>query len=266
MMTVERQETRMRVDCPPVLSFQNVGLRLGAEQVLAGLNLQVSQGEVVAILGRSGSGKTTLLRLAAGLLGPDEGQVLYPAQPETGHTPVIGYVFQDARLLPWLTVAANLRLTSPAHRWPEIPGALARVGLVGTEKLYPGQLSLGMAQRASVARALLLHPALLLLDEPHSALDELTAAELRANLAQLLGSPEGRQTTSLLVTHNPAEAVELADRMVLLSGRPARLQAETLVQLPRPRDPDSPDFWAEVSRVRALLRDAEQTTPTGARP
>lgn len=213
---------------------------------LAGLDLSLHAGEVVAVLGRSGSGKTTLLRLAAGLLMPSAGQVRRPAAS------VLGYVFQDARLLPWLSVERNLKLVSPRERWPAIPEVLAQVGLASSERLYPRQLSLGMAQRASVARALLLHPTLLLLDEPHSALDELTAAELRQNLAQLLSQTP---TATLLVTHNPAEAVQLADRVVVLAGHPARIRAELQIQLPRPRDPDDPAVWAEVTRLRALLRE-----------
>ncbi|BDP44203.1 hypothetical protein DAETH_41720 (plasmid) [Deinococcus aetherius] len=227
------------------LDFRDVAVRYGsAPPVLAGLNLGVRPGEVVAVIGRSGCGKTTLLHLAAGLLAPQAGTVAFGGEAR------VGYVFQDARLLPWLTVEDNLRLTSPPERHPFIGAELVRVGLGGLERRYPGELSLGMAQRAAVARALLLRPNLLLLDEPFSALDELTAGELRAELAGLLR--ETRATT-LLVTHNPAEAVFLADRVVALAGTPAAVRGEVTVTLPRPRDPDDPAAAVLVREVRRLL-------------
>ncbi|GAA5533743.1 ABC transporter ATP-binding protein [Deinococcus aluminii] len=227
------------------LDFRDVAVRYGAAPpVLAGLNLTVTPGEVVAVIGRSGCGKTTLLHLAAGLLVPQAGQVTFGGEVRTG------YVFQEPRLLPWLTLEGNLRLTSPPDRHGHISAELARVGLRGQERRYPGELSLGMAQRAAVARALLLRPNLLLLDEPFSALDELTASELRAELAGLLR--ETRPTT-LLVTHNPAEAVFLADRVVALAGTPAAVRGEVRVTLPRPRDPDDPAAARAVREVRQLL-------------
>jgi ABC-type nitrate/sulfonate/bicarbonate transport system ATPase subunit len=256
-----------------VLSLRQVALALGGRPVLAHLDLEVGQGEVVALLGRSGSGKTTLLRLAAGLLRPDHGEVRGPAVLGPGVAPAPGadlpgsalslagldqrgqaMVFQDARLLPWLTLGGNLELVSPRARHPEIAGWLARVGLAGLAGAYPDQLSLGMAQRAALARALLLRPRLLLLDEPHSALDELTAAELRTMLGTLLAESG---SSALLVTHNPAEAAELADRVVVLGGQPARVQAEYRLTAPRPRQPDDPRLWSEVLALRALLRQVD---------
>lgn len=234
------------------LSLRQVSLSLGGRPVLENVSLEVGRGEVVALLGRSGSGKTTLLRLAAGLLNPDQGAVTRRA----GDLRVGGrvMVFQDARLLPWLTLRGNLELVSPPALHGDVTGWLERVGLGGREALYPGQLSLGMAQRVAVARALLLRPSLLLLDEPHSALDELTAAELRGLLGRLLAESGA---SALLVTHNPAEAAELADRVLVLGGQPARVMGEHRLGQARPRHPDDPALWAEVLALRALLRAVE---------
>lgn len=220
----------------------------GVRTILRDLNLRVEPGEIVALVGRSGCGKTTLLNLAAGLTTPDAGHVTFSAAPR------VGYVFQDARLLPWLTLEDNLVLVHPTVSKARVAHELARVGLAGRERDYPGQLSLGMAQRASVARALLIDPNLLLLDEPFGALDELTATELRVELAQLL-----RQTraTTLLVTHNPIEAVILADRVVVLAGQPARERhvIDVREHLAFNRHPDDDKVWAlsrEVIRQLGL--------------
>lgn len=219
---------------------------VGPRSVLSGLNLHVAPGEIVAVVGRSGCGKTTLLNLAAGLLRPQAGEVSFSAAPHTG------YVFQDARLLPWLTLEQNLSFVAPDAPHASIQAELARVGLAGRGRDYPRQVSLGMAQRAAVARALLIRPNLLLLDEPFGALDELTAAELRNELAELLLSS---RASTLLVTHNPAEAVLLADRVVALDGAPARIRGEVVVALSRPRDPQSTELGPYVRELRALLSE-----------
>lgn len=216
----------------------------GGREVLRDLNLRVGSGEIVAFVGRSGCGKTTLLNLASGLLAATAGELSFSAPPRAG------YVFQDARLLPWLTLDENLRLVCPPDYHKDIPLALAGVGLGGRGADRPGQLSLGMAQRAAVARALVIRPDLLLLDEPSGALDELTAGELRGELADLL---QRRPATTLLVTHNPAEAVLLADRVIVLGGRPARITGTLPVHLPRPRDPDDPALLPLIRALRALL-------------
>lgn len=233
------------------IGLRGVGLSYpsanGPRPTLQGVTLDIRAGETLALVGRSGSGKTTLLSLAAGLLTPTSGAVIFSAPPR------IGYVFQDARLLPWLTLEGNLKLVCPPEFHGDIPQALARVGLGGREKDRPGQLSLGMAQRAAVARALVIRPDVLLLDEPSGALDELTAAELRQELAELLLV---QPATTLLVTHHPGEAVQLADRIALLSGQPATLGAVLDVPLPHPRDPDDPALLDYVRQLRGLLRQS----------
>lgn len=220
----------------------------GPRPVLSNINLNIRSSETLALVGRSGSGKTTLLNLAAGLLTPTRGSVTFSASPR------VGYVFQDARLLPWLTLQANLKLVCPPEFHADIPQALARVGLAGREQDHPGQLSLGMAQRAAVARALVIRPDVLLLDEPSGALDELTASELRVELAALL---QVQPATTLLVTHHPTEAVQLADRIAVLGGQPATLTGLIEVPLAHPRDPDDPALLDFVRQLRLHLRQPE---------
>ncbi|PYE53274.1 ABC transporter ATP-binding protein [Deinococcus yavapaiensis] len=218
----------------------------GTRTILQHLNLEVAPGEVIALVGRSGCGKTTLLNLAAGLTRADEGRLTFSAPPR------VGYVFQDARLLPWLTLEGNLTLVQPNVTAARVSHELARVGLAGRQRDYPSQLSLGMAQRAAVARALIIEPNLLLLDEPFGALDELTANELRAELLRLL---QQTRATTLLVTHNPIEAVMLADRIVIIAGRPARERhvIDVNAQLDRSRPFDDPRVWALSRKVIDLL-------------
>lgn len=241
------------------VTFSGVGVTFSASQgqreVLRGVNLQAAPGEIVALVGRSGSGKSTLLNLAAGLGRPDAGGLSFDVPPR------VGYVFQDARLLPWLTLAQNLELVCPPEYHADIPTALARVGLAGRDGDRPGHLSLGMAQRAAVARALVVRPDLLLLDEPCGALDELTAAELRAELGALLRQ---QPATTLLVTHHPGEAVLLADRVVVLGGAPTHVTGVLPVTLPRPRDPDDPAALPLIRDLRAMLRAADASASAGA--
>ena len=235
------------------LHFDGVALDYGARPVLRDVTLHAAPGEIVAVVGRSGCGKSTLLSLAAGLLNPTRGAVTRPAGR-------VGFVFQDARLLPWLTLRENLRLVAPTLSGAQADDWLARVGLRGRGTDRPGQLSLGMAQRAAVARALAVQPELLLLDEPAGALDELTAADLRAELADLL---RARPVTTLLVTHHPLEAALLADRIVVLGGRPATVQGTLRVPGARPRDPDDPAVAGTMRDLRALIARADRAAPGG---
>jgi ABC-type nitrate/sulfonate/bicarbonate transport system ATPase subunit len=195
-------------------------------RALNGFSLELTRGSFTAVAGKSGCGKTTLLKCVAGLEKPDSGAV------EWDRTPAIGFMFQDPRLLPWLTVEGNLRLALPqTPPLPIIKEALALVGLDGWEKAYPAQLSGGMAQRASLARCLCRKPELLLLDEPLSALDFFTRLHLRRELAEIR---ERLGLTVTLVTHDIEEAVYLGDRVVLMES--GALAAEFAVPLARPRD------------------------------
>lgn len=236
----------------------------GERQALAGVDLSVASGEFVCIIGPSGGGKTTLLNVIAGLEKPDAGTVRVTGAH--GATPVTSYVFQEPRLLPWMSVSANLRFVldrrAGADELAEL--WLARVGLAGRGGDYPRQLSIGQRQRVAVARALAVQPDVLLMDEPFSALDELTASRVRE---ELLGLWAELRCTVLFVTHNPLEAAFLADRIAVMSAGPGRVvhEIDVRARLQRPRDADDPRLW-ELSRaaVAALRGEAAAGAPTSA--
>ncbi|GAB0105796.1 nitrate/sulfonate/bicarbonate ABC transporter ATP-binding protein [Nocardia sp. JMUB6875] len=233
--------------------------------VLDQVNLQLREGEIVALLGRSGSGKSTLLRLIAGLLAPTSGDVLYRDEPLRGSNPGAALVFQSFALMPWLTVQDNVELglaargVAPGPRRQRALEAIDRIGLDGFETAYPKELSGGMRQRVGFARALVLEPDLLLMDEPFSALDVLTAENLRTELVNLWSTKDFPTKCVCIVTHNIEEAVQLADRVLVLSSNPGRIIAEVTVDQPRPRNRRAPGFAALVDQIYGLLtgRDTE---------
>ncbi|WP_040808223.1 ABC transporter ATP-binding protein [Nocardia concava] len=233
--------------------------------VLDQVNLQLREGEIVALLGRSGSGKSTLLRLIAGLLAPTSGEVLYREEPLRGSNPGAALVFQSFALMPWLTVQDNVELglaargVAPGPRRQAALEAIDRIGLDGFETAYPKELSGGMRQRVGFARALVLEPDLLLMDEPFSALDVLTAENLRTELVNLWSTKDFPTKCVCIVTHNIEEAVQLADRVLVLSSNPGRIIAEVAVDQPRPRNRRAPGFAALVDQIYGLLtgRDTE---------
>ncbi len=226
---------------------------------LTGLSLTVARGEFVALIGANGTGKSTLLRLTAGLLRPDGGSVRIDGRPVDGPDERVGFVFQEPRLLPWRSTLDNVAFPLELAGWAEdrrrarAGELLGLVGLPGVDELRPHELSGGMRQRAAIARALATEPALLLLDEPFSALDALTRE--RFDLA--LESGWRRPGMSVVVvTHSIPEAVVLADRIVVLAGRPGTVVGEIAVPLSRPRslaDLESPAALAAAAAVRALL-------------
>ena len=228
----------------------------GAELlVLEGMNLELYEGQIVGLLGRSGSGKSTLLRLIAGLAEPTSGQVTYLGQPISGPAAGIAMVFQSFALFPWLTVFENVALGLEAQRMPrpEIRkrslAAIDLIGLDGFESAYPRELSGGMRQRVGFARALVVHPNILLMDEPFSALDVLTAETLRTDFLDLWS--EGRMPIKgvILVTHNIEEAVLMCDRILVFGSNPGRILSEIKVSLPQPRNRLDPSFRELVESI-----------------
>lgn len=228
--------------------------------VLDGISLEVRDGEVVALLGQSGSGKSTILRLMAGLTQPTSGSVLAHGAPLTSINHRLAIVFQSFALYPWLTVQENVRVGLVQRRLDsaaeddEIERALALIGLTGYENAYPKQLSGGMRQRVGFARALVAQPEILGMDEPFSALDVLTAENLRTQVVDLWrGAGHGGLRSIFLVTHNIAEAVFMATRIVIISSHPGRVRNVIVNPLPYPRDVNSRQFAALVDQVHAAI-------------
>jgi NitT/TauT family transport system ATP-binding protein len=239
-------------------------LSAGGEQtVLETVSLSVAHGEVVALLGRSGSGKSTLLRILAGLIQPSTGRVLRHGIALNGPNPDVAMVFQSFALLPWLTVQENAELglaargVSKETSEKEAVHALAMVGLEGFEGAYPKELSGGMRQRVGFARAFVMKPDVLMMDEPFSALDVLTAENLRGEISDLWEKGSFPSKSILLVTHNIEEAILLADRIVVLGTNPGHIRGEVRVDIARPRDKNGARFRALMDHVYTVMTNPE---------
>ena len=227
--------------------------------VLENVNFKLKKGEIVALLGKSGSGKSTLLRIIAGLIAPTSGNVIYRGQQVLQPVPGIAMVFQSFALLPWLTVLENVELGLEAQgverqeRRRRAIEAIDIIGLDGFESALPKELSGGMRQRVGFARALVINPDILLMDEPFSALDVLTAENLKSDLLALWQEKKTNTNGILLVTHNIEEAALLADRIVILGSDPGHIRANLEVELSQPRNVNSVEFSNLVDQIYALM-------------
>ncbi|MGA2712535.1 MAG: nitrate/sulfonate/bicarbonate ABC transporter ATP-binding protein [Bryobacteraceae bacterium] len=225
--------------------------------VVSEINLALHEGEILGLLGRSGSGKSTLLRIAAGLIAPTSGEVVYRGQPLTGPSEGIAVVFQTFALLPWLTVLENVELgldalgLSREEARRRAMSAIDLIGLDGFQSAYPRELSGGMRQRVGFARAMVIQPVLLLMDEPFSALDILTAEMLRTDFIDLWVEHQIPTQSVLLVTHNIEEAVLMCDRILVLAS--GRIASEIPVALPHPRNRQSTEFQTVVDELYSIL-------------
>jgi len=223
--------------------IRDLNMRFAAIDVLQHIDLDVAEGEFVCILGPSGCGKSTLLNIIAGFLPPTSGQVAIDGQPVTGPDPRRIFVFQERGVFPWLTVEGNIGFglfrLSDQERRERIAHYVQLVGLSGFERAFPRELSGGMKQRVEVARALAVNPDVLYLDEPFGALDSITRLQMRAELLRIWGA---ERKTILFVTHDIEESVQLADRVVVLSARPARIRRIVEIDIAHPRDLSSPRY------------------------
>jgi len=237
-------------------------------QVVAATDLAIYPGEILALLGPSGSGKSTLLRMLSGLSKPSSGQVLHHGKPMDGPCADVAIVFQSFALFPWLTVIDNVQAPLKAQgvplteRMKRSLRILDAVGLDGFEAAFPKELSGGMKQRVGFARALVVEPEVLFMDEPFSALDVLTAENLRGELLELWDGKKMPTRAVFLVTHNIEEAVTLADRVIVLGKNPGRIRADFRISMPRPRDRNDLNFHNTVDYIyRVLTQPQAPETP-----
>jgi NitT/TauT family transport system ATP-binding protein len=255
-------------DATPLLELRGVDQAFAlpggqSRLVLQGISLQVRADEVVALLGPSGCGKSTILRILAGLVRPTAGEVLAHGRPLQGLAPGVAIVFQGFALLPWMTVSENIRAVLRAARLPDeeiearIAESVRMVGLAGFEGAYPRELSGGMKQRVGMARAFSVRPEVLLMDEPFSQVDALTAESLRAELIDIWSARDQNPSSVVLVSHDIKEVAYLADRIVVLGANPGSVRTVLENPLPRPRDLRSPGLARLVDQLHDLITGSE---------
>lgn len=254
----------MNLELPPILfELKNVTQRFTLPQgdvtVLKNIKFSAREGEFLAIVGPSGAGKSTILRLISGLLKPSDGEILYKGNPLQNINLESAIVFQNFALLPWLTVAENVELGLEARgvelstRRKRTAYYIDKVGLDGYEEAYPRELSGGMKQRVGLARALAVEPEILLMDEPFSSLDALTSINLRDELVDIWSDRDFPVNTVVMVTHMIEEAIELADRVLVLSSKPGHIAGDLAIDLPRPRDKRDKAFMDYVDKIFSLI-------------
>ena len=247
-----------------IVTVEHVSLAYHKEKeplpVLVDVSMTAAKDELVAVTGPSGCGKSTLLRIVSGLVAPTSGTVKVMDSEVKGPRDDISIVFQNFVLLPWRTALENVLFglssrkdLTEEQKKDKATQALEVAGLSGFETVYPGELSGGMKQRVGVARALATEPRVMLLDEPFSSLDDLTAERLRKEMYTLLINPQTSVQTVILVSHNVEEIIELADKVVVLSARPGHVVGEVKVEMPRPRNKKSDEFFQWVDRIYSLL-------------
>ncbi len=263
--------TEKNIPAREIYSLNNVshGFGKGKDElhVLSDVDLTLREGEIVGMLGRSGSGKSTLLRIIAGLIQASSGEVRYNGELLTGPAAGVAMVFQTFALFPWLTVLENVEAglqalqVEPKAARKRALAAIDLIGLDGFENAYPRELSGGMRQRVGFARALVVNPTLLLMDEPFSALDVLTAETLRTDLLDLWSGGQLPIKSILIVTHNIEEAVLMCDRILVLSSNPGRVVAQITVPFAQPRNRLDPAFRRMVDDIYALMTDRRSADP-----
>ncbi len=242
-----------------IVDVNSIGFSFGEEKVIDDISFHADKDEFISIVGPSGCGKSTLLRIIAGLIRPSKGKILFMDREVNGPTLGISFVFQDFALLPWLTNIENVKIgfsmlnISEEEKDKRAEAILESLGLSGFENSYPNMLSGGMKQRVGIARALASDPKVLLMDEPFSSLDELTADTLRSDILYQLKNENLPVNSVIMVTHNVEEAVQLSDKIIVLSGRPTNVKAIMKVKMEHPRNRRSRAFTKTIDEIYSVL-------------
>ena len=246
----------------PLVEMRNVSYAFGksrSDLILDKINLSINENEFVGVVGPSGCGKSTLLRIIIGLTKPTDGAVYYRGERVEDICKGMSMVFQTFALFPWLTVFENIELGlqgkpfSKSEKRVRVLKIIELMGLNGFEEAYPRELARGMKQRVGLARGLIPDPELILMDEPFSSLDALTATHLREEVLDLWLDPSLAPEAVIMVTHNVEEAVYMADRILIITSRPGKIAKELEVPLPRPRDPRSNELYKIVDQITGLI-------------